>query len=300
MEPEHLQFGTILVATELQRGSTPALRYAQALAGRHGAKLILADVVDPVQYAFECGEAEYSVSEKNRRVEIARIVSDIRVQGMVAETIPGRNAICDGIADAAAKHGADLLILGTRGHDEMSRLALGRIGRELLGKTRSCLLTVPGTAEVLVPSAGAPRRVLAATDMSLDSLDALRSARRMIHGGLTLLHVGRWRSGHECLNFLERLRDASPAHEWRAQQVDHVVVQGEAADAIADYARKVNADLILLGQPVRAGSLESSTVRQVITRVGCPVLCIPLSAPAKAGVDQGPKRVETVEAACVA
>jgi len=276
MGPHRLNFGTILVATDTRGGSVSAIRYAQALAGKHGSKLILADVVDPVSYAFERGEAEFL--DRGRNEDIERILSDVRVRGMVANSIPGRRAVCAQILESVEEHEADVLVLGTRADDAISRLALGRVARELLGRARCALITVAGQADVFVPTAGMPRRVVGATDMTPESLAALRMAQPMIHGSLTLLHAGQCRTGHDCLNHLERLRLEAPTKEWRAVQVEHAVVQGEAGSAIAEYARKQNADLVVLGSPARlreAPLASSSTVSQVIAGVSCPVMCIP-------------------------
>jgi len=280
-----LNFGTILVATDTRGGSASAIHYAQALAGRHGSKLILADVVDPVSYAFERGEAGFLGTDRGRSDDIERILSDVRVRGMLANSIPGRRAVCAQILESAEEHSADVLVLGTRADDAISRMALGRVARELLGSANCTMITVAGRADVFVPSAGMPRRVVAATDLTRGSLAALRLAQPMIHGSLTLLHAGQCRNGHDCLNTLERLRTESPSREWRAMQVEHAVVQGEAGAAIVEYARKQNADLVVLASPEKlqdASLVSSSTVFQVIAGVSCPVMCIP-SGEADAG-----------------
>ena len=61
-------------------------------------------------------------------------------------------------------------------------------------------------------------------------------------------------------------------------QVEHAVVQGEAGTAIVEYARKQNADLVVLASPEKlqdSSLASSSTVFQVIAGVSCPVMCIP-------------------------
>jgi len=276
MGPQRLNFGTILVATDTRGGSVSAIHYAQQLACRHGSRLILADVVDPVSYAFERGEAEFSDCGCSEDIET--ILSDIRVRGMVANSIPGRRAVCAQIVESVEEHEADLLVLGTRSDDAISRMALGRVARELLGRVQCLLITVPGQADVFVPTAGMPRRVVGATDLTPESLASVRLAQPMVHGSLTLLHVGRCRSGHDSLNRLERLRAETPPQDWRATQVDHVVAQGDAGTAIVECVRKLSADLVVLGSPVcmREGyEASSSTVSQVIAGVSCPVMCIP-------------------------
>lgn len=273
MEPDRLGLGTILVATDLRGSLTPAVRYAQALAARHGSKLVLADVVDPLRYGFECGEEELYGTECERPQELERMLNDMRIRGVVANAIPGRRTVCQRILELAKEHAADLLVVGTRGDDVASRMALGRVVRELAGRANASVMAVPG--EAVAASAEMPLRVVAATDLTSASLAALRLAQSMFHGSLTLLHAGECRGGHDCLNRLERLR--AEARAWHATQVDHVVVRGEPGLAIAEYALQQNADMVLLGSPEESAvsaKASSSTVAQVIAQVSCPVMCV--------------------------
>jgi nucleotide-binding universal stress UspA family protein len=277
MESHRLGFGTILVATDLSGSLTSAVRYAQALAARHGSKLVLADVIDPVRYAFECGEEEFYGVERGRPRELQRILSDIRLRGVMANAIPGRRSICQRVLELVEEHVADVLVVGTRVNDATSRMALGRVARELAGRAGTSLITVPGGGEAFVASAEMPRRVVAATDLKPASLAALRLAQPFFHENLTVLHAGQWHSGHDCLNRLDHLRTEAPAGHWRATHVDHCVLQGEPGLAIAEFARKQNADLVVLGSPegpARDEKSVCSTVTQVIAQVSCPVMCV--------------------------
>jgi nucleotide-binding universal stress UspA family protein len=60
--------------------------------------------------------------------------------------------------------------------------------------------------------------------------------------------------------------------------VERIVEAGNAADLIYQYAEKFAVDLLVLGSPTRELAEEdfhSSTVLQVISKVRCPVLCLP-------------------------
>ncbi len=70
--------------------------------------------------------------------------------------------------------------------------------------------------------------------------------------------------------------------------MEHIVDEGNAADLIDRYVRKYAVDLLVLGSPERElaeQDFQSSTILQVISRVHCPVLCLPVQtqAPAAAG-----------------
>ena len=77
----------------------------------------------------------------------------------------------------------------------------------------------------------------------------------------------------------ERLRFLAPLNESHTVPVEHIVEAGNAADLIYQYAEKFAVDLLVLGSPTRVLAEEdfhSSTVLQVISKVRCPVLCLPV------------------------
>lgn len=60
--------------------------------------------------------------------------------------------------------------------------------------------------------------------------------------------------------------------------VEHIVVAGVPAELIAKYAQRFGVDLVVLGSPEKELTEEdfgTSTVLQVISKVKCPVLCLP-------------------------
>jgi hypothetical protein len=95
---------------------------------------------------------------------------------------------------------------------------------------------------------------------------------------LILLHVSECQKGHECSHCQERLRFLAPFNESHTVPVEHIVVAGAPADLIAEYAQKFGTDLVVLGSPENELTEEdfpTSTVLQVISKVKCPVLCLP-------------------------
>lgn len=75
-------------------------------------------------------------------------------------------------------------------------------------------------------------------------------------------------------------------NESHTVPVEHVVASGSAGKLIADYAEKFAADLVVLGSPENELAEEdfaTSTVLQVISKVKCPVLCLPFVKNGSAG-----------------
>jgi nucleotide-binding universal stress UspA family protein len=275
-----LRFKTITVATDLGDSASSALRYSQAIARQHQSTLVLVHVIDPVGYAFPEGTPAWLDADQAAREELARIEEETRQQGIPVHSVVETGIVCERIVQAVKDNHSDLLVLGTRGKTEAGRAALGMVARQLLAKAPCPILTVSPDADVSLPWAGRWHRVLAGTDFSAVSVSALLRAHQMAHKELIALHVSRCQREDECFQCLERLRFLAPFNESHTVPVEHIVKSGDANDLIPEYAWKLHADLVVLGSPANVltgEELGTSTVMHVISKVKCPVLCVPMS-----------------------
>ena len=294
MQTNKLKFGTIVVATDLSGAGSTALRYAQGIARQHLATLVVVHVIDPVGYAFPEEAPEFAAADQAARDELRSIEDETRREGIAVHSVMATGVIYERILQTALDHDADLLVLGTRARTGIGRAALGTVARQLLARAQSPVLTVPADAEACLPWAGRWRRVLIATNFSTASLTALGCAQGIAHEQLVVLHVPGNNDEHESRRFLEWLRLLAPLDESHTVPVEHVVQSGNAIGLIAENARKFGADLVVLGSPeneLAEEDFHSSTVLQVISRVTCPVLCVPAPERAKHGM-------EAVQALC--
>lgn len=283
-------FETIVVATDFSEKSSSALRYAQAIVRCHGAKLVLVHVIDPMGYAFPMGIPSSVSSDQAAREELDRIEQQLRAEGIPVHSVIETGDVCELILQAVRDHGGDLLVLGTRGKTGAGRAALGAIARQLLARTERPILTVTPDVEPLMPWAGRWRTVLLATDFSSCSLAALTAAHRIANVQLTVLHSSAAENEVDRRIQLERLRFLAPMNESHTVPVEHIVTVGEAGQAIVNFARKHQVDLVVLGSPATMLSEEdmrTSTVLHVISGVHCPVLCIPAHRQAKRTATSG-------------
>ena len=272
-------FETIVVATDFSEQSSSTLRYAQAIALRHGAKLVLVHVIDPIGYAFPTGVPSALSADQAALKELNRVEERLRADGIPVHSVVETGDICELILQTVRDDGGDLLVLGTRGRTGLGRAALGEVARQLLAKTECPILTVTPDVEPLMPWAGKWRTVLLATDFSACSLSALTAAHRIAHVQLTVLHSAAAENDVERRNQLERLRFLAPMNESHTVPVEHIVTTGEAGPVIVDFVLKHQVDLVVLGSPATMLSeedMQTSTVLQVISGVHCPVLCIPV------------------------
>jgi len=273
-------FETIVVATDFSEKASFTLRYAQAIALCHGAKLLLVHVIDPIGYAFPTGVPDSIAADQAAREELHRIEEELRSQGIQIHSVVETGDLCELILQTIQDYDGKLLVLGTRGKTSAGRAALGTIARQLIAKAPCPILTVTPDVEPQLARAGRWRTVLLATDFSSHSLTALSSAHRMALERLLVVHSTEAKDEAERRKCLERLRFLAPLNESHTVPVDHVVTSGEPGEVIAKFAGNCHADLVVLGSPAKVLSeedIKTSTVLQVVAGVSCPVLCIPTS-----------------------
>lgn len=277
-------FERIVVAADFSDVACSAKRYAQAIAKAHGARLIIAHIIDPVGFAYPGGEPESIRNDKAAHEEVLRIENETRSHGIPVHSASESELVCNRIFESVRNNNADLLVLGTKAKTEAGHMALGIVARRLLARTPCPMLMVPADGEKHLFTAGSWRKVLIATDFSLASLEALGYAHRVAYEKLLVVHAMPSVETSDNGSALERLRFLAPFNESHTVPVEHVVTTGDPGRVIAEHARKLGADLVVLGSPVDQLTEEdsgTSTVLQVVSNVDCPVLCVPstLEAP---------------------
>jgi nucleotide-binding universal stress UspA family protein len=273
-----LKFRTIAVATDLSDPASAALRYAQAMARMYKSTLVVVHVIDPLAYAFPQGAPSFLAANQAAVAELKKIEEETMALGIPVHSVVESGAVSQRILQAVKEHHADLLVLGTRAKSEAGRVALGTVARQLLARSRCPILTISPDAARSLPWAGCWGRVLAATDFSPGSIRGLQCAHQIALRQLIALHVPECAREVGCAHCRERLRYLAPFNESHTVPVEHIVVAGNAAELISEYARKFEVDLLVLGSPDReltAEDFPGSTVLQVISKVSCPVLCLP-------------------------
>ena len=287
MNQNILSFRTIAVATDLHYPASEALRYAQVMARMYQSTLVVVHVIDPLGYAFPEGAPLFLAANQAATAELKKIEEETMALGVPVHSVIESGSVCDRILQTMKDHNADLLVLGTRARTEAGRVALGTVARQLLARSRCPILTISPDAAMSLPWAGCWGRVLAATDFSPASVRALHCAHQLALRQLVLLHVPEGDRRSASAHCLEQLRYLAPFNESHTVPVEHIVDEGNAADLIDRYVRKYAVDLLVLGSPERElaeQDFQSSTVLQVISKVHCPVLCLPVqtqsSAPA--------------------
>jgi len=197
------------------------------------------------------------------------------------------------VLDVAAKHGADLIVAGTRGLTGWKRIVLGSVAARLVRKALCPVVTVHVEDTVRHRPV---RTILVPTDFSDDAMRAAEAACAILGEGgpepcLVLLHVYRHPlvltsmempvltaspdevilSAHGEMSVLEDRFSRS------GLRVETCVAQGTPSQVILDQARSVGADLIAMGTHGRSGLdrlLLGSTAERVLSSAPCPMLTV--------------------------
>ena len=138
-------FQTIMWATDGTDNADRALPYAKALAQQEGAKLIVAHVVERYASHKASGLAvhadEEQVEEKLQKLTAQlsdeRLDTDLKIVSHVGPQ-PAHE-----IADMARDAGADLIVVGCRGHGAVAGLVLGSVTQRLLHVSPCPVLVIP-------------------------------------------------------------------------------------------------------------------------------------------------------------
>ena len=137
---------TIVWATDGSEAADLALPFAKALAEGEGRSLIAAHSKE--RFVGGGRGASYPVlaDEDELEAKIQAQVEEVRKEGFDAEfrLISGAAGnVAHMIADLAEELGADLIVVGTRGHSTVVRLLLGSVTQRLLHVAPCPVLAVP-------------------------------------------------------------------------------------------------------------------------------------------------------------
>ena len=136
-------FKTIVWATDGSPNADMALPVAKALVQEHGGSLVVVHIVQ--RFATETGLAVHA-DEELVKAKLERIVGELSGEGIDARlrivNHIGPQPAHD-IADLAREIGADLIVLGTRGHGAVVGLLLGSVVLRLLHVAPCPVVAVP-------------------------------------------------------------------------------------------------------------------------------------------------------------
>ncbi|HLB32788.1 MAG TPA: universal stress protein [Chthoniobacterales bacterium] len=143
---------TILVAVDLSKITSQVIKKAVELAKPLHAKLILLHVVEPVTSYIPVGAAMDIVSvplaipeEEFKKIQahFEKLAAPIKNDAISIETITTAAFPVTEINEQAAKHHADLIVVGSHGHGGLYHLFTGSVVTGLLKQATRPILVIP-------------------------------------------------------------------------------------------------------------------------------------------------------------
>ncbi len=280
-------FETALVALDLAPAELPIIDCLPELQRWGVRRVILTHVIEIgyVQGAALAHESDYVAW-------LDQLALPLRATGLEVEvSVRSSGVPADELLAAANEHSADLMVIGSRGHNLITKAFLGSVARAVIRQA-----TLPLLLEWIEPTAAGTRqkcaavctntlrRVLLATDFSASAAAAEEAA----------LHLAAHAGQVDCLHVIDAADSAgqSPSYahaedalnalvqriEARGGRGHRFVLQGEASSEIARHASSQNVSLIVVGKrgrnPVNR-LLTGRTAASLCEIAGRPVLIVP-------------------------
>jgi nucleotide-binding universal stress UspA family protein len=139
-------FKKIIWATDGSQYADRALELAKSLATQDGASLLVLHSVEHLTGPGARGAFPEDADEDERQAKIAEQVKELGEQGVRANlrlVQGGTTGAAHTIAEVAKEDGADLIVVGTRGHTALAGLLLGSVTQRLLHIAPCPVLAVP-------------------------------------------------------------------------------------------------------------------------------------------------------------
>jgi nucleotide-binding universal stress UspA family protein len=291
---------TILVATDFSPTASAALQWALELARAHRARVVLVHALAPpippaASPDFVTLPPDFQ--DQYRDLALRRLATDVeaaRTKGVEVSSDLDIGPASPLVIELATKHGADVIVIGTRGMTGFRHLLLGSTAERVVHGAAVPVLTVhPGDAD----KHRRIKTIVVPTDFSDDATLAIRTAERVFgpedrDSKLVLVHAYHLPVEFTALGAVpmaprlfadaaeqarERLEQTAKPLRETGLRVETVAQEGYPPLVIEEAAREANADLITMGTHGRSGLrhlLLGSTAERVVQHAPCPVLTI--------------------------
>ena len=189
-----MPLGHVLAAVDFSPGSRAALPFADRLAKQCGAQLHLLHAIAPCLMSAANAAGTDLPADIREELQILLGASTSRPVGTACyHAVAGEAG--DVIMHTAAREGADLIVLGTRGSSPCEWPALGATLEDVLHRTTVSLLAVPAAWSPPCPSSDdltGIGPVIAGVDMTCPSIEAAAAAGQLaaaLRTDLLLIHA---------------------------------------------------------------------------------------------------------------
>ena len=280
----------ILFPFDFSRQGSLAAPFVRAIAGRCGAGVTLLSVVPPAWNTISAEipvlvDLEEEGKERDLKLRLKK-VADEQFRGLTVEAVTAVGDPALKIVKYAHAHQMDLIMLPTHGFGVFRSMLIGSVTAKALHDADCPVWTATHAEEQRSPPL--PRTVLCAVDGTSETIALMQWAAgftKTLGAELRLFHVvppvSDWLAIPSERELQEQMRTEARAQlgsQLKQASVDAPlrVAVGKITDAIAEEARREEADLIVIGRGsanASMGRLRSHTYG-IVRQSPCPVLSV--------------------------
>jgi nucleotide-binding universal stress UspA family protein len=289
-----LPLSGILLPVDFSERCLGATRYAEALAARFGAEIVLLHVVEPMRYEFSTLEFGGAVlndliadraaqAERQLNAFLADELKDARVRRVLVEGDPAQK-----IVEFAHTGQVQLITMPTHGYGPFRRFILGSVTAKVLHDADCPVWT--GVHMEEAPSAGAIafRSIVCAVDLGRESRKTIcwgAQLAKELGAKLTLTHAVpsvESRPGEYFDQALATELEKAAQEELRklgdgvADQAEIAVGRGDPPRVVCAAASAAHADLLVISRGSAAGIFGRlrTNAYAIIRQSPCPVVSV--------------------------
>jgi nucleotide-binding universal stress UspA family protein len=280
----------IMIATDFEPAAEAATAYAASLARHFSSALTVAHVIDlslaahseAAMAGWPLEQVRHDSAENMDRVvhQLNSLGIDVRSRGIEAHTpaaaIVGLSELLD----------SNLIVMGASSRHGLSKLLVGSIAAGVIHHAKCPVLTLGPNAKISAQKEFRLHTVIFATDLLHHAAEKAATALAFAKESLAKVYIchvldesaatgpGMIDLETEAELALLKLVPVS-AYEW--SNMEYVVQSGKAGENIVELAKKLGADLVVLGARPSAlyrPHLSKSVVEHVIAEAECPVMTI--------------------------
>lgn len=280
-----MTFDLILCLVDMSPASEDVLRWTRLWATQYGSRVeVLHALWPPVEREVSEEQGEYLNQEFGLRANELRRSIAARAEAIFGREIRYEAAVGVGhpvkvVLERIRQLRPGLTVLGGHGHDGMARTLLGSVAENVVRESTLATLVIKGKA--LEAGQTRLRQILCPVDRSDAGKRCLQQAAELagkLEAGLDVLWVNP--EGEKAAGQLSAWIPDSVRQRCR---VGEAVRSGDVSEQIVLYARHHDSDLMVLGaehRPFLEVTILGRTTERVVRHGPCPVLLLPLRAPA--------------------
>ncbi len=270
----------IIVPIDFSELSYKATKIAFGIAQDNGGSITLLNAVDfPLQYAetFATALSQYpdkalQIAIEESREKLSKWEDELKLLGANVETISQVGLLDDVMKNTLEAKDYDLVVSGTHGAKGLEDILIGTNTERFVRNSKIPVLSIPDTITDFDP-----RRVLLVSDFAEEPSESFEAITQFIKGIKADLFMVRLNS---ISNFLptDKAENKMQAfvEKWDLGHISYEQVDCDDFESgVRKYAKRIQADLILIGTHGRTGIshiLNGSQTEELVNHLNQPVL----------------------------